>query len=159
MKFVEVLRHKRENYTSAYLQFILTKQKSPKEVHAFFEGHPDSSFYTNFLLRFISNPELLHSYKCGNKKGVYDAYQKIRANKMLNKKVVFFVDKDLSDVLDESYPVATNIYVTDYYSIENYLVTEDMLLRVWNELFRFSNVEIDFRQTREKFQIELKRFY
>jgi len=73
--------------------------------------------------------------------------------------VLFFVDKDFSDFLSENYPKAGNIYVTDFYSIENYLVSEDMLIRVWNEIIRFPNTSIDTSVIIQKFQVQLARFY
>jgi hypothetical protein len=73
---------------------------------------------------------------------------------------LFFVDKDLSDILNESWEKAPNIYVTDYYSIENYLVSAEILYRIWMELFRFRPDFMEFDSVyRTKFHEELERFY
>jgi hypothetical protein len=159
MRFIDGLRHERESPTAAYHQFLLNASKFPRDVHAFFEGQDDASFYTNFLRRFTSNPEGVHTYRCGNKRGVYEAHSKVK-NIRREERALFFVDKDLSDILNEDWEDASNIYVTDYYSIENYLVSEDTLFRVWTELFHFMNVTLDFSEIHlEKFQKELERFY
>lgn len=53
MLFIDGLRHERESPTVAYHQFLLKDSKFPRGIHAFFEGHDDLSFYTNFLYKFI----------------------------------------------------------------------------------------------------------
>ncbi len=159
MLFVDGLRHERESATSAYHQFLLRDSKFPGNIHAFFEGQDDLSFYMNFLHKFTSDTNYIHVYKCGNKRGVYETYSKIM---YLNRQGIplFFVDKDLSDIMEEEWEEAPNIYITDYYSIENYLVTEDMLSRVWTELFHFINIILDFNEIHQKkFREELERFY
>lgn len=159
MSFLEDLRQARESPVSVYQQFLLEYPKSRNNIHAFFEGHDDSSFYYGLLSRFIANPSIIHTYKCGSKKGVYETYEKVMRSVKSQSIVLFFVDKDFSDILGESYPTAKNIFVTDYYSIENHLVSEAMLHRVWEDFFSFTNVRIDFEKIRTKFQGELKRFY
>lgn len=90
---------------------------------------------------------------------MYEAHSKVK-NIWQQGRVLFFVDKDLSDILNEDWECASNIYVTDYYSIENYLVSEDTPFRVWTELFHFMNVTLDFSEIHlEKFREELERFY
>jgi hypothetical protein len=159
MTFLDELKRARLSPISIYQQFLLKNHSSSSDcVHVFFEGHGDFSFYTGFLRRFAPHPNCLHSYKCGNKANVYATYSKIMLASPKGK-VLFFVDKDFSDILNENYPTAENIYVTDYYSIENYLVSEDMLVRIWEETFHFPNALMDVGSTREKFLQELERFY
>lgn len=159
MRFIDGLRHERESPTAAYHQFLLKAPKFPRDIHAFFEGQDDASFYTNFLHRFTSIPNAIHPYRCGNKRGVYETHGKVQQMRR-QERAVFFVDKDLSDILNEDWESAQDIYVTDYYSIENYLISEDMLYRVWTELFHFKNVTLDFSEIHiEKFREELERFY
>ena len=106
----------------------------------------------------MSNTEYLFSYQCGGKANIYDTYQKV-INVPSHGVALFFVDKDFSDILHETYPIAENIYVTDFYSIENYLVSEDMLTRIWNELFHFPKAMISIKSTQSKFRLELEHFY
>ena len=159
MSFLDVLRGARESPSSAYQLFLLEYPKSKEEVHAFFEGHDDSSFYSGFLLRFVSDPKMIHIYKCGNKVGVYETYVKVIKFAKPNSPVLFFVDRDYSDFLGEKYTNSEKIFVTDFYSIENYLVTDDTLRTVWYDLFNFTNVSVDFEPIRIKFNDELHNFY
>ena len=158
MLHTEDFRRERASPTSIHFQFRLKDAHAPNNVHVFFEGHDDLSFYMNFLLTFSSDKEI-YPYICSNKRNVYETHGKV-TNGDCQGITLFFVDKDLSDVLNESWERAQNIYVTDYYSIENYLVSEEMLYRIWMELFRFKQGFLEFENSyRAKFREELERFY
>ena len=161
MVFLDELRRARESPVAAYQEFLLHYQRVPKDaVHAFFEGHDDVSFYINFILGFVDDANNVYTYKCGNKEGVYQTYHQITKLQNLQNKVLFFVDKDYSDVLGEDYPKDKRIYVTNYYSIENYLVSEEILYRIWNEIFHFNGINpMSFDIIKNKFQEELNNFY
>jgi hypothetical protein len=141
--------------------FLLFKQKSStikKRVHAFYEGFDDSSFYSGFLERFFPVHELV-KYECGSKKKVYTAFADINPEVLSNDIALFFLDKDFSDFIPENNPVAKNIYVTDYYSIENHLVSEEMLSKVWRDTFHITKGSIEVDRFQNKFLQELKKFY
>lgn len=60
--------------------------------------------------------------------------------------VCFFVDRDLSDFLNENHPLESNVYVTEKYSIENELATSDVFERVLEEVYSIDGltpVEVD----------------
>jgi len=158
MSFLSELKRARESPISAYHQFLLQNQNTAECVHAFFEGREDSSFYIGFLRRYVPHPKCLYFYKCGNKEGVYETFNKIMRAATSRGRALFFVDKDLSDFLNEQHIVAENIFVTNYYSIENYLVSEEMLLRISDDLLNLPD-SIDTNKILEKFRIELERFY
>ncbi len=157
---VEYLRRERENPHAALQLFLLNDAKVPSGVHAFVEGHDDLSFYMNFIRISVADPDCVYPlYICGNKAGVYKAHHLIMKASPRGT-TLFFVDKDLSDILGEQWAQACNIYVTDYYSIENYLVSDDMLSRVWTELFHFTHMIVSFNETcRNKFQAALEQLY
>jgi hypothetical protein len=128
---------------------LLYYQPKSKTVHVFLEGNDDFSFYTNYVTNIIINslPEDKHynyyPHLCGNKKGVYDLYQLVNPRLKNKSRGLFFVDKDFSEILGEIYPSDENIYVTDYYSIENFLVSEDVLKRVLQEIYHINSLELD----------------
>lgn len=159
MTFLDKLRQARETGPSAYHFFLVDHPKAPDAVYVFLEGRDDSSFYTTFLRGFIRDIDKLHIYRCGNKKGVYEAYDKVERRSTHSEVILFFVDKDLSDILEENCLQATNIYVTDYYSVENYVVSVDMLRRVWEDFFFLRERRVDFGIVAEKFREELASFY
>ena len=163
MNFLAELRRSRRSPATAYTEFL--SQQSPTSLHIFVEGDNDSSFYRNFFIPYREKFNTLKFYDCGGKHQVYETRHKIMARKdppvWSNTMVLlYFVDKDLSDLLQEDHPIGTDIFVTDYYSVENYLVSEEMLEIIWTDLFNFyGNSEPEFPPVREKFQEELQRFY
>lgn len=159
MSFLDSLREARQSPAAAYQQFVLKYPKTVEDIHAFFEGRDDPSFYLSFLLQVVSDISKIHIYRCNNKQGVYETYKKAMRLTKKPSHVLFFVDKDHSDLMGEVYETAVNIYVTDFYSIENYVVSEAMFRRVWEDFFNIINLTIDYEVIVSKFREELQRFY
>lgn len=159
MSMLDDLKSAQQSPVSVYHQFLLKNTNFAECVHIFVEGHDDLSFYTGFVRRFLPHPNRLHTYKCHNKLGVYETHTKVM--KVISSKniALFFVDKDFSDILNENYSSAPNIYITDYYSIENYLVTDEIFERILNEVYHFPDIMLDTLKIQEKFQTELEHFY
>jgi hypothetical protein len=80
----------------------------------------------------------------------WGAYQK--------KRVLFFVDKDYSDFLSIKYPSDSNIFVTKYYSIENYIVNKNVFSRCLRELMGLDNDKVNYALTK-LFAKQLDQFY
>lgn len=137
MSFLDILREEGTSSATTYLEFLLDDAKYSEHIFMFFEGHDDPAFYCPHFRRYLKNPETIHIFKCGRKQNVYDTFNKINLRPEKKNITLFFVDKDLSDILNEKYPEYTSIYVTDYYSIENYVVNKEMLLITINDIFRF----------------------
>jgi hypothetical protein len=163
MSFVDELRKNRKTSSTAFLRFL--QNQSPNSVHVFVEGDDDPSFYRNALNRYCKDNHNIHYHECGGKAQVYRTRETIQkreevpdwAQSMI---LIYFVDKDLSDILAEDYPNEADIFVTDYYSIENYLVSETMLEIVLTDLFNFySGEKPDIAAIRQRFHTELQRFY
>lgn len=159
MSFLNMLREARFSPSAAFQQFALQYPKTKNEIHAFVEGRDDPSFYLSFILRVVPDINKIHLYRCKNKRGVYDAYSKAMPLVKKPSFVLFFVDKDHSDLIGENYETAPNIYVTDLYSIENYVVSEAMFRRIWEDFFNTSNFMLDYDTVASKFKKELNRFY
>jgi len=157
--FLNNLRSERESAAAAYHLFLLDYPKAPEGIFAFFEGRDDSSFYAGFILRVIQESRPYFSYCCGNKAGVLKAHEKIQARGRTAIIAIFFVDKDHSDLLGETQPHSNNIYVTDYYSIENYLVTEAMVRRMFIDLLSFPQSSQDLDELISRFSVSLQSFY
>lgn len=158
MTFLDKLNAARDSAISAYHVFLLKYSETNNDIHAFFEGYEDSSFYTHVIRRIAGTDRKIHPYQCGSKKNVYDAFQSVSAKAHKNSVILFFVDKDLADILGEVYIDAPNIYTTDYYSIENYLVSEEMLEIVWQDIFRFKESTINFEVIKEQYNKEYAKF-
>jgi hypothetical protein len=156
---IEQLRSSRESAAAAYHKFLLEYPKARDHAYSFFEGREDASFYTNFIARFIST-EKIHGYRCGKKQDVYDVYTKINKREESPIHVLFFVDKDWSDLLEESNPIDSRIYVTDYYSVENYIAEKYVLNRIWAEIFHPpDNINVKWDEIESQFATLQVQFY
>lgn len=160
--FLENLKNARNESATAYHLFLL---KYPKPgIYAFFEGEGDSSFYSQPIRRFNTHSLQIYQFDGTGKRDVLSTYQKVAQKASLasgngNTRLLFFVDRDYDELLGKGVTEASNLFVTRFYSVENYLVSDSVLQVVFEDLFNFSNVHFDFELIREKFQTELTRFY
>ncbi len=159
MSFLDDLRSAKFSPTAAYQQFVTEYPRNKEDVFAFLEGRDDPSFYFSFLANVIADIRQIHLYKCDNKHGVYRIYTNVMNLANKKSRILFFVDKDHSDYIGEENIVRSNIFVTEYYSIENYIVTENMLRRVWEELYNIKNYSIPYEIISDRFRTELDKFY
>jgi len=115
------------------LQFRVEYQETGDDVYAFFESTDDVSFYRNEITKYIRASGRLKSYLCGNKKSVWYHYEFAeKVGKLRN--CIFFVDKDLDDFTGLALPRRQQIFVTEYYAVENYLCSETSIFAVLEEL-------------------------
>ncbi|MGN1158134.1 MAG: DUF4435 domain-containing protein [Agathobacter sp.] len=123
----------RERANVSYLRLMQTYNPSSNCVYLVVEGKDDIAYYTCIQLRYcqLADCEIIQA---SNRVNVIKTYEAIDWNVYSSKRILFFVDRDLSEITGEYTPEAKNIYVTDYYSIENSLFTENLLfvaLRVY----------------------------
>ncbi|HLP90257.1 MAG TPA: DUF4435 domain-containing protein [Nostocaceae cyanobacterium] len=149
MDFLNLITEESEE-AGAYQEFLLYHKPKNRTFHIFLEGNDDFSFYKNFIHNIIienipdSKKYTDYFHLCGSKEKVYELYQKVSPRLRNNKsRGLFFVDKDFSDFLGNNYPSDTNIYVTDCYSVENFLVTEDILRRILQEIYHLNNLDLE----------------
>ncbi|MBF0564775.1 MAG: DUF4435 domain-containing protein [Nitrospirae bacterium] len=115
--------------------FLQKYNKSAKIVYGFVEGKDDPSFYKgiidNLLLPFEWHIEITI---VGNKEKVLNVHKLFDWTRFPKKRIIFFVDRDLSEILKEPIPDEMNIYITDNYSIENDMVNRYTCGRVLEEV-------------------------
>jgi len=159
MSFVEALREARIGRTTVLHEFYTNYNPNESRAHAFFEGHPDKAFYRPFIENHTRGRYRLYTYRCEGKSRVYDTFREISARHPECRGVLFFVDKDVDDILGVPWPTDPRIFVTDVYSIENYLADRSVLARLINDLLRFKNVSYPTDPLLEHFDRQLQRFY
>lgn len=105
----------------------LKQYYSAKEttVHLFVEDEDDFEFYRTVVNHIYYNYKVLH-YPMKGKQNVKDVYELINWSIFQRGKVLFFVDKDYDDILPTKTTTAINFFYTKHYSIENYIVTEEV---------------------------------
>jgi hypothetical protein len=134
MTSVTSLRAARASAATAFADFLKHHPLFPDRCFIFLEGKDDCCFYGQIIQsrrQFINIP-------CGNKDGVLGALVKIRSHRPDAQRCLFFVDKDLWDILGLAHVHDSALFVTEYYSFENYLVSSEMFERVWTDLIGLS---------------------
>src|SRR6185437_11023641 len=128
-------------------------------LHAFFEGHEDCVFFRFFLRRIEDRGWRLYTYRCEGKSKVYEAFENIIRRMPNVSHALFFVDKDLDDILGTPWATDPRIYVTDVYSIENYLVTAAVLQSFVRDCVRSNFVGFDIDVIGTEFDAQLAKFH
>jgi len=155
--FIEVLRHSRTTRTAVLHEFWINYDTAHTRAHAFFEGREDEIFYRPFVEPLVTGR--LFFYRCGGKPEAYEVLKSIVARQPACRRVVFFVDKDLSDILQEQWPTDARMFVTDVYSIENYVVSRETLSRLLSDFLHVRGTSFDAGIVLAKFDSELLVFY
>jgi len=139
VSFLDSLRSSLNDKVVVTHDFLLEYNPESNIVHAFFEGKTDESFYGTFIRRLKPKKWKLCSYVCGNKDSVYYHHEKLSSRHRRNQPLLFFVDKDIEDIIPFERVLDETIYVTGYYSVESYVVSSEMLEQVWSEVFKQSS--------------------
>lgn len=112
---------------TAYIYFdqTLTKYGRQNPV-CFVEGNEDKEYYIPRIKKFATNKEA-HEIICGNKDNVINIKLYIDKKQSYNDcKLLYFVDKDY-DSSKNLKASQLDIFVTDYYSVENYYSSDDFI--------------------------------
>jgi len=134
MAFIDVLEKAGDIPEASYIKFLHQYKFRDKTLHFFFEGLDDQSFYVNFLENIFPEDYTFHYYVCNGKENVYTNYSDINWTVYNKNRVLFFTDKDLDDIIGVTNIKDENIFETQYYSIENYLVTAEVYSRFLREI-------------------------
>lgn len=143
----------------AYHDFLSSYSKYERVLYGFVEGKQDPSYYRGIVDALIPAGWSIRLIPAGNKKKVYELHKKLDWRRVKRQRVCFFVDRDLSDLIPEIWPKASNIFVTTKYSIENHFDSRYMCERVLTEIYALSSLnqnEVDkaldlFEEQREEF--------
>lgn len=110
--------------------FLTEYKKHSKTVYCFVEGGEDICFYQPILRQKLTHKKYdVAFYPCNNRDNVLKSYERFDWRKFKRNKVLFFIDRDLSSFLKHNLPAEENIYITDGYSIENSIVSSELIIR------------------------------
>ena len=121
------LIEERDKSKVALLQLMQTYNRHDDQVFFIVEGKDDVAFYMAMLQRYPKISDRSSIIVAGNRKNVIRTHDELNWKRYSKKRVFFFVDRDLSDFTKEYTPKSKNIFVTDGYSIENYIFTKELL--------------------------------
>lgn len=136
MNQVEELREELKEYTVAFTQLIGEyASKTNNQIFCLVEGKDDPAFYRYQAEKCLSQDYHISWIKCCGKKQVKATYDLIDWEIYSKDRILFFMDRDLSDyVKDESIVQDVNVYITDYYSIENNIACKEVFDRILEEV-------------------------
>lgn len=129
-----------DSITSTYHEFLGRFSQISKKVFGFVEGKDDLSFYQGFAEQVIPEDWQVELWPVGNKDKVLELYSTFNWDRFSRHQVVFFIDRDFSNILEEVLPTEENIFITEGYSIENYVVKRETCDRLLCELFNLSTI-------------------
>ena len=121
----ESLIEARESINEAALKIKqqYSNSNESKKIIVVVEGKDDITYYGVKTAQYQQAGYKVSVIPAGNRKKVIAAYDQLDWALYSKSRVLFVVDRDLSDYTLERTPQDENIYVTDKYSIENELCT------------------------------------
>ncbi|WP_022669466.1 DUF4435 domain-containing protein [Desulfospira joergensenii] len=140
MSMIEVHSQALDSISGIYHEFLGRFNQTSKKVYGIVEGKEDLSFYHGFIEQVIPDGWQIELWHAGNKDKVLDLHSTFDWSRFSKNQVVFFIDRDFSTILGEELPKESNIFITEGYSIENYVVNRNTCDRLLCEIFNLSVV-------------------
>ncbi|MDF4456936.1 DUF4435 domain-containing protein [Vibrio parahaemolyticus] len=151
MDILEKLRRLKRGNEITLLEFINSLDKNSKCLHVFYEGKTDNGFYGSLVRRYLPENHILKTYVCGNKNEVYKVRDRLKSRDYISDVLIFLVDKDLDDLIPKEYPNHDDVHITEYYSIENYIVCSKLFEQCCSELWKVDCGDKQLELITEKF--------
>lgn len=131
-----------------------------KTLHIFVEALDDFEFYRKSIEFIYFEYQIKHYLKKG-KANVLSSYDVLDWDTYDKSRILFFVDKDYENLLGKSSKKDRNVFVTKYYSIENYLSSADIFKYTLEALFKIKSdiivneLVLKFEECYKKFEEQL----
>jgi hypothetical protein len=159
MSFTDLLRQSRSSQIAMSHKFLTNYDPNSERVYAFVEGDADEVFYRAQIQKYGIGPHLIFIYNCNGKAGVAEAYADVIKRYPDCQRVLFFLDKDVDDIVGSQWPGDPRIFVTECYSIENYVVSKVALSRYFKDYVKTRKVDVDVDAVLERFESDLSKFH
>ena len=160
MGTADTLRLERKGRTVPLAQFLSDYKNDVKICYGFVEGKDDPSYYRRVINNKISSDCRVVLYPLGGKEIVKAMYDEIHKRDLPNERIVYFMDRDLSNVIkDDNIIIDPHVYITDNYSIENDMLNSDTLEFVMQELLGFCTMPMgDIEKVKKLYNEQLLDF-
>lgn len=155
----ELLIEESESYPVAWDEFLNLYKKQPDSFFCFFEGFDDTKYYGIRINSIVSNSHnsFRKNINCYGKKNVLEIFRLYSNRKKFDYAwVAFFIDRDF-DSADEL-PKDERIYITPYYSIENFYVTDNAFETILRDCLGLSEKDKDFHSILKLYNNRIKEF-
>ncbi len=142
---------------AGYIKLQQKYKDKNNDVHIFVEDEDDYEFYRYYINYIYRDFKILPYYQKG-KKNVIDSYNEVNWKKYSKSKVLFFIDKDYDDIIAKKNPKDLNFFITKYYSIENYLVTEEFFEIILSRIIKIRDERM-VKQFIDRIKLAHEEFY
>lgn len=141
----ESLIRAQESTNEALLKVKQKYSNSPSDTKIFFivEGKDDVPFYGTKAEEYLPDGWTTVIIEAKNRKKVIATYENLDWSIYAKEKILFFVDRDLSDYTNEETPNDSNVYVTSKYAIENELCSFDTYIKTIRYYFNMADLDED----------------
>jgi|GEM_PF-1745025 len=136
--FLDALKSAPQSSRAKINLFLTSFNPNARKIYIFLEGRDDPSFIRVHVSRVAGEANLaITTTVLGRKKDVLDAWKYLETRFPRNPRLMFFVDKDHDDLVGKTEGTKTqqSLFVTSYYSIENFLVSEDAVAVVLTDIW------------------------
>lgn len=137
MDMLEIHAEAKEEPISAYNEFLNRFNPTKNQIFVFYEGDEDPSYYNKFIEAEVEEGVVIEELISGCRNNVIVNYRTLRANGYNVHRMLFIIDRDLSFWLNED-EIETDIFVTDGYSVENYLVCTEVFEKLVTQVKGFA---------------------
>lgn len=135
MTILDELTESLQSDSPVFIDFLYRYNPKKKQIFAFYEGDEDSSYYHGMIKRVLPKDYELEELVAGCKNNVLKLWREFDWSTYDKHQILFFVDRDLSFWLGEPQHFGENVFVTDGYSVENYVVSRQSF-EIWLHKFK-----------------------
>lgn len=142
MSFLDLMDSAVESPQTALHMFLTKMNNTINTLHIYYEGKCDNKLYYGMIKRLVEDSVNIRTVVCGNKKKVFSFRNELIERGNEKNRIIFFVDKDIDDFFDDhNYSLTDEVHQSLYYSIENYVSCEQILISICRECFDMTNLE------------------
>lgn len=132
---LQVLKNSRNRSAVLKTQLVVLKSSLRNPTVFVFEGPEDKTVYHHWISK-VNYAQPYEPFVCNGKSQVLKLFSAVQKDvNGLGENVYFFVDKDFDPVCD--HPVSKNIFLTEAYSVENYIVRTETVVELLKTHFHF----------------------
>lgn len=159
--YAELLEESGESANAMFHEFTLAFWGSQNDIFAFFEGEDDLKFYLP-VMRPLKSGRQIHRWVCNGRSTVLALRSMVRESEASSAAIMFFIDRDFDTFLGRDLDVGDDTYVTEWYSVENYLVDERTIEVMWDDFVPiprgecFNSMLNAFRSERDNFARKMR---
>lgn len=155
--YAEFLAEEARSDVAVLHEFKLRFSNGDTALHLFFEGDEDGPYYLPEI-RKRAHARPLWAYVCGGKPKLKVVRDSLRSGGYDLDRCLFFVDRDYDDYFASQISSDSRTHITDYYSVESYIVSRDAAECILLDLSGFARDDADFKLFEARFDACLIHF-